>query len=738
MQTTNLFSSQKPQLVKSNTGKRYLNLNATLQELNLHDVTIDPECSGAKVAKILEDNPMLPGIIIMKHGKFVGMISRRNFFEHTSRPYSLELFLKRPICLLYELTSSQPLIFHARTSIVLAIEKCLQRSADAIYEPIVVQVRPKIYKLLDMDELLLAQLEIHELTMAALQSSQQALFYEKEKAQVTLELIGDAVIATNTFGRIDFLNLVAEKLTGWPLKEAKGKLLNEVFQIINEHTRKAIPNPVETVLKFGRNVNFSRENILISRNGKEIAIDDSAAPIRSPEGRTIGAVLVFRDVTSERKLTRELSWQSTHDSLTGLVNRREFERQVEQALLEAKTNDREYTLCYLDLDRFKIVNDTCGHIVGDRLLREITTLLNSQMRPADTLSRLGGDEFGILLNNCNLDEGIRITEKLHHNIQKLHFEWQDTTFIVGVSIGLVEINAESQSLTSVLSAADTACYIAKNKGRDRIQAYQADDTELAQQQGEMQWVTRIDRAFEENRFQLHYQKIIPIHSTNENCKHYEVLLRMIDESGKLVSPMAFIPAAEHYNLMPTIDRWVISTLFATQAEHYRENSHLYQDTNYMYAINLSGASINDEHFINFLYEQFLLHQIPPEIICFEITETVAIVNLSKATQFIHSLKKIGCRFALDDFGSGMSSFTYLKTLPVDYLKIDGSLIEDIVDDRIAGAMVEAIHRIGQVMGIKTIAEFVENDFILEKVKILGVNYAQGYGIAKPQPFEALD
>ena len=734
MQVTNLLVSKRPQLIKSEPKKRQLNLNATLQELNLYDASIAPECPGAKVAKILEENPMLPGIIMVKQGRFIGMISRRTFFEQMSRPYSLELFLKRPIYILYELTYSQPLIFHVRTSIVLAIRECLQRSPESIYEPLVVQVRPRVYKLVDMDELLVAQLQIHELTMTALQTSQQALFYEKEKAQVTLESIGDAVITTDAFGRIEFLNPVAEKLTGWQLKEARGKPLTEVFQIINERNRKQIVNPVEKVLKYDRVVDVSKETILIARNGTEIAIDNSAAPIRSPDGQTIGAVLVFRDVTPERNLTRELSWQASHDSLTGLVNRREFERQVEQALLNAKTSDREHTLCYLDLDQFKIVNDTCGHIAGDQLLREITTLLKSRMRPSDTIARLGGDEFGLLLYNCSLNEGIKIAEKLHQSMQKFRFGWQDKTFTVGVSIGLAAINTESQSLTSVLSAADAACYAAKNKGRDRIQVYQADDIELAQQQGEMQWVARINKAFEENRFRLYYQKIVPIDSGSENSNHYEVLLRMIDESGNLVSPMAFIPAAERYNLMPTIDRWVISTLFAAQAEHLRATSHLYNPNQYMYAINLSGASINDEHFIDFLHQQFLLHQIPPEIICFEITETVAIVNLNKATKFIHSLKKIGCRFALDDFGSGMSSFAYLKTLPVDYLKIDGGFVKDIVGDRIAGAMVEAINRIGQVMGIKTIAEFVENDDILEKVKILGVNYAQGYGIAKPQPF----
>ena len=739
MYLNHVFTPKSPLSLIPEPNKEQLDLESTLQTLKLYDVSISPECPGAKVAKILEENPSLPGVILIKQEKFVGIISRRRFFESMSRPYSLELFVKRPIYFLHRIIYTKPLIFSGTASILNAAKKALQRSPELVYEPIVVQLKKRVYKLLDMEQLLQAQLQIHALTTSALQTSQQALLKEKEKAQVTLESIGDAVITTDAYGRIEFLNPVAEKLTGWQIQQAQGKPLTHVFKIINESTRKPVKNPVEKVIQSGCTVGLANHTVLIARDGTEFSIADSAAPIRASNGQLIGAILVFHDVTSERNLTEQLSWQATHDALTGLINRSEFECQLEKALISAKINNQEHTLCYLDLDQFKIVNDTCGHFAGDELLRQITAFLQSKMRSTDTLARLGGDEFGLLIHQSSLHQGMLIAKTLHESIQKFRFVWQDKIFSVKASIGLAVINAESESLTNVLSAADAACYAAKNKGRDRIQVYHVDDSELAQQHGQMEWVSRITKAFEENRFRLYYQTIAPINSITENSQHCEVLIRMIDEAGKLISPMAFIPAAERYNLMPAIDRWVISTLFASQAENYRQNRSQDQSNSdrdqCIYAINLSGASINDDKFIDFLHEQFALHQIPPEKICFEITETVAIVNLTKATQFIHSLKQLGCRFALDDFGSGMSSFAYLKTLPVDYLKIDGCFVKDIVTDQVASAMVEAINRIGQVMGIQTIAEFVENDAILEKISTLGVNYAQGYGVAKPQPLK---
>ncbi|MFB2936886.1 EAL domain-containing protein [Aerosakkonemataceae cyanobacterium BLCC-F154] len=740
MNLPNILPLKSQLLFLPELNREKLNIGSTLQDLTLYRIAVSPECSTHKVAKILTNNTLLPGVVIAKDNEFVGVISRSRFFEYMSRPYSVELFFKKPIHIFYKYLHTQALIIPQETSIVTAAKKALKRPKETLYEPIVVKLQQTdraVYKLLDMQQLLLAQLQIHQLTMLALESTQKALVEEKDKAQVTLCSIGDAVITTDALGKIEFLNPVAERLTGWLLEEAQGKLLIEVFNIINESSRNPVKNPVETVLESGCTIGLANHTILIARGGDEFAIANSAAPIRTLNGETIGAILVFHDVTSERQLTHLLSWQASHDTLTGLVNRYEFERQLEEALLTAKLENQQHTLCYLDLDQFKIVNDTCGHVAGDELLRQITALLQSKIRIADTLARLGGDEFGLLLRQCPLNQGTLVAKALHETIQKFRFLWEDKNFSVGISIGLTAIDDTSQTVATLMSAADAACYTAKNRGRDRIQVYQANDSELLQQHGQMQWVSRINKAFEENRFRLYCQGIVPINSFNDNFQHYEVLLRLIDEEGQLVSPMAFIPAAERYNLMPKIDRWVISTLFANQSIFYRKNPHLYQSStskyNCLYAINLSGASINDEQFIDFLHQQFILHRIPPETICFEITETVAIINLSKATQFIHSLKQFGCRFALDDFGSGMSSFAYLKNLPVDYLKIDGEFVKDIEKDRVAGAMVEAINHIGQLMGLQTIAEFVENDNILEKVKALGVNYAQGYGISKPLP-----
>jgi diguanylate cyclase (GGDEF)-like protein/PAS domain S-box-containing protein len=438
-----------------------------------------------------------------------------------------------------------------------------------------------------------------------------------------------------------------------------------------------------------------------------------------------------------RESEQRLAWQSRHDGLTGLINRWEFEQCLEQVLSDAQTHNQQHSLCFLDLDQFKIVNDTCGHAAGDELLRQVTDLLQKQVRATDTLARLGGDEFGLLLNHCPLVQSMRIANALRQSLQEFRFIWQDKTFTIGVSIGLVVIDADTLNLSNVLSAADMACYAAKNAGRNRVHIYQADDQDLAISHGQMQWISRLTKALQFNSFCLYSQPIVPLALAQAKGKHYEILLRLQDEAGVLVPPMAFIPAAERYNLMHIIDRWVISTFFASLDQYCQEAGQCCSELccSDMYAINLSGASINDDSFVDFLEQQFTLYSVPPQVICFEITETVAITNLSKAGKLICKLKQLGCRFALDDFGSGMSSFAYLKNLPVDYLKIDGEFIKDIVDDPTDLALTKAINQVGHAMGIQTIAEFVENDTILEKIAALGVDYAQGYGIGKPQPLQ---
>jgi len=392
----------------------------------------------------------------------------------------------------------------------------------------------------------------------------------------------------------------------------------------------------------------------------------------------------------------------------------------------------EHALCYLDLDQFKVVNDTCGHVAGDELLRQLSNLLRTNVRHADALARLGGDEFGILLENCPLDQALRIANQLRQSVQDFRFAWEGKTFTLGTSIGVVMIRAGNDK-ANVLSAADTACYMAKESGRNLVKVYHPDDAELQQRHGEMHWVTRISRALEENRFRLFYQPIVPIgvNGDSDQSRHYELLLRMVDEGGNLAPPGAFLPAAERYNMIQSTDRWVVRTAFEWLATRVGSSEPITIE------LNLSGPTVSDTTFLDYVLELLEATGVAPEWICFEITETSAIAKLTNASHLIQSLKAIGFRFALDDFGSGLSSFGYLKNLPVDYLKIDGSFIKDIVDDPIDRALVKSINDIGHVMGKKTIAEYVENESILEVLDEIGIDYAQGYGIARPRPLEFL-
>ena len=576
---------------------------------------------------------------------------------------------------------------------------------------------------------------------------------EKELAQVTLQSIGDAVITTDARGRIVNFNPMAEKLTGWDFKEAKDQILSDIFHLVNEYTREIVPNPVEQVLEENKVVGLANDTVLIARNGIEYAIEDSAAPIRDRQGKLIGAVIVFHDVTESRELSNQLSWQANHDALTGLYNRREFEQRVLTAITSARNNQLCHTLCYLDLDRFKIINDTCGHVAGDELLKQITNLILQQVRSSDILARLGGDEFGFLLHQCPLSIAIKIANNLRQWVEDFRFTWFGRTFSIGVSIGLVEITSNTESLSSLMNTADAACYVAKANGRNCIHAYKPNDVQLSRNLGQRQWIVRLNKALEENLFCLYSQKIVAIEDKStvpclakaglavdrlprsENnlslVNRYEILLRLQDEQGQLILPGAFIPAAERYDLMPAIDRWVINHFMV----NYQQNEKQEQSINHnIYGINLSGASINSEQFRFFLKEQFNRFQIDPSRICFEITETTAIANSAIASQFIEELRELGCSIALDDFGSGMSSLIYLENLSVDYLKIDGSFVKNIVNNnKVAYATVQYFNHIAQIMKIKTVAEFVEDNIILQQLQNIGVDYAQGYGIARPQP-----
>lgn len=558
---------------------------------------------------------------------------------------------------------------------------------------------------------------------------EEALFQEKELAEITLYSIGDAVITADAAGLVTYVNPAAEQLTGWNALEARHRPLTEIFQAVDEHLRQPLELPAIQDFLEGLAVGTVRHTVLINRYGQDSIIEHSVAPIRSRAGRIMGTVLVFRDVSEARRMEQQLYWQASHDALTGLANRRAFEQRLFESLAAARAHDQSQVLIYFDLDQFKVVNDTCGHIAGDALLRQITALLEEQIQPHDILARLGGDEFGLLLENCPLSRGVAVAETLRQAISEFRFVWADKAFSISVSIGIVPITPRSETVTDLLSAADTACYAAKDQGRNRIHVYESDNGEWMKRHGEMLWVSRINKALEEKRLRLFYQFILPTNPSRARKKHVEVLLRMVDENGHLVLPMAFIPAAERYNLMPAVDRWVIQNTFGWLVEFILKTPKKLIPC----AINLSGQSLCDDQFLDFVIDQFQRSGVPPSAICFEITETAAIANLNQAIRFISKLKSMGCRFALDDFGSGMSSFTYLKNLPVDYLKIDGAFVRDMLDDPVDQAMVEAIHRIGHVMGIQTIAEFVESPATLERLKALGVDYVQGYSIHKPEP-----
>jgi len=446
-------------------------------------------------------------------------------------------------------------------------------------------------------------------------------------------------------------------------------------------------------------------------------------------------VMVFHDCSNERQLKHQLSHQASHDSLTGLANRRKFEHCLEELLTNARKYNSSHALIYLDLDQFKVVNDTCGHVAGDELLSQISVVLKAEVRDSDILARLGGDEFGILLEKSTVRKAKNVAEKLRQAVRNFRFVWQDKTFELGVSIGLTNITAESEDSASLLSAADVACYTAKEMGRNRIHVYTDGDVDLAKRQGEMQWVSRIKQALDENRLCLYGQVIVPVVADPNDATHFEILVRMLDEQGELIPPGAFLPAAERYNLMPAIDRWVISHAFAAYSSLGCTQSSSGEGC--QLSINLSGTSLNDDDFLKFIHAQFKEHNVPPQNISFEITETAAVANLAKAVHFMNDLKATGCRFSLDDFGSGISSFAYLKNLPVDYLKIDGNFVKDMVNDPIDWAMVESITKIGHVMGLKIIAEYVETKEIMNELQKIGVDYGQGYDIGKPKPLLGL-
>jgi len=546
---------------------------------------------------------------------------------------------------------------------------------------------------------------------------------------LALNSLAEAVIATDVDGRITYLNPAAERLSATTAAAAAGKSLEEIVGLVDETDRRPLSDPVRQALTSGAPVSLGRRALLISRqDASEHSIELSATPMRNAAGDQVGAVVLLHDVSEQRGLARQMSYQATHDALTGLVNRREFERRLEEAIERGHRGDGQHVLCYLDLDRFKVVNDTSGHLAGDSMLREVAKLLRDAVRDSDTVGRVGGDEFGMLLVGCPLEKARQIADDVCRSVGEHRFVWRDKIFTIGVSVGLVEISRESGTLEELLTAADSACYVAKKQGSGRVAVYSARDEALARHTGEIQWLQKLQSALRESRFQLFYQPIVPAYGTDGGGPAMEVLVRLQDESGQQVPPLELVRAAERYRLMSLVDRWVVQTTLAALGR-----GAISVASDRCVAINVSGQTLADAQFLEFVVECLDSTGVLPSQVCFEISETAVVANLEHARRFVGVLHGMGCQFALDDFGSGVGSFSNLKSLPMDYLKIDGSFIRNLGRDSVNQAMVTAMIKLARTLNFKVIAEQVEDSAALDAARRMGVDFVQGYAIARPQP-----
>ncbi|MBC7780727.1 MAG: EAL domain-containing protein, partial [Proteobacteria bacterium] len=557
------------------------------------------------------------------------------------------------------------------------------------------------------------------------------LYREKELAEVTLQSINDGVITVDVEGRVEFMNPVAESLSGWRAEEAKLRPLAQVYPLIEERTREVHCFEPWRANAAARRTDNDTPLRLASRDGRETSIRHSFAPVRDLAGAPAGAIVVFHDDSNLRSLAQQLSWQASHDALTGLANRREFERCLTDLLGSAASGSKTHALLYMDLDHFKAVNDNGGHAAGDELLRQLTTVMQSPMRASDLLARIGGDEFGALLESCPPDQAVRIANEIREAVNALAFVWQGRQFKVGVTIGLMPIDASSGSVPQVIAAADALCYQAKADGRDRVQLYRPDEDSGRRRSSDAQMISQISEAFEMGRFVLYAQTVAPLRVELAGSTHREVLVRMLDAQDNLVLPSVFLPAAERYELLTSIDRWVLRTLASQLAERRARADR--QDVTMRHCVNVSSVSLQDPEFRAFVRGLVESHRLPPGQLCLELTEVGAMSNLTRIADAMHELRSAGCSFALDDFGGGLSSFSYLRYLPIDYLKIEASFVRDMLDDPMDCAIVDSIARIGHVLGIHTVAQGVEDVSTAEKLKALGIDYAQGNQFGAPRP-----
>jgi len=566
------------------------------------------------------------------------------------------------------------------------------------------------------------------LSATKVRQTTNALFHQKELAEVTIRSIGDAVITTDRQGRVEYINPAAEQMTGWRNPEARGLPLEKVFEVVNGLTLEPQTNPIATCLRENRVVSLDNNTVLVRRDGVRRYIEDSAAPIRDQAGELVGGVLVFYDATEVHQAEHLISYRATHDALTELINRREFEHRLAAMLAPGRDDSSRHALLFLDIDQFMLVNESCGHLAGDHLLREVTRILKVRTRGSDALARLGGDEFGIIVRNCTLDEAREMGESLRAAVAGYRFEWQGVHFQPRLSVGLVPFGLDAGAPAMLLSRAEAACQLAKEKGGDRLQLYDAKDRDIGLRSGGMQWIARLNEALTHDRFTLYCQPVVAV--LGGGRRHAEVLARMLNPDDSLIPASHFIPHAERYGLMPQLDRWIVRKALAMLGALYAQGR---GEEAGVLAINLSGSTLSDPAMAQYIREEIRAAKVPAGALCFEITETAAVSSLRETSALINSLRRMGCAFALDDFGRGMSSFMYLKQLPVDFLKIDGEFVRGMTDDPVPRAMVKAIHALGKAMGIATIAECVETAGLRRQLEELGVDYVQGMEVGAPLP-----
>jgi diguanylate cyclase (GGDEF)-like protein/PAS domain S-box-containing protein len=556
----------------------------------------------------------------------------------------------------------------------------------------------------------------------------------RPRAMATLDAMGESVITVDAEGRIDYINHAAEVLLSQRFDQVMGKAFSEVALLVDETDRRSLGDPVRKALTTGGRVTMGRRAVLVPSNaGPERSVEISVTPLRVEGKNIMGLVLVLHDTSELRGLTRQMTYQATHDALTGLVNRREFERRLQEAMDSAQTENLAHALCYLDLDRFKVVNDTCGHTAGDNMLREVASLIKEAVRDSDTVGRLGGDEFALLLVGCPLEKARQIADDVVRSVNDYRFVWKDKIFSIGVSIGLLEIGQGSGAIEDIMNSADSACYVAKKQGGLHVHVYSAREEASARHSGEIHWLQKLQGALRDNKFELYYQPIVHARAGGLRGPAIEVFVRLERENGQPSAPPAeFIRAAERYRLMPHVDRWVVQTVLSALGR-----GGLKLPVGRSVAINIAGQTLGDSDFLEFVVDCFDHTGAAPGDICFEVTESSVVANLDHAHRFIAVLHGMGCEFALDDFGSGLSSFSTLRTLPMDYLKIDGSFINNLAGDAVNQAMVTAMIELSRSLNFRVVAEQVEDQQSLDTVTGMGIDFVQGFVIARPQPLSVV-